>query len=135
MATTRKQPPRKAAPRADLGAPIDGYLRKQPPHLRAILEALRALIEAVAPDASASIKWGQPFFTIDGAMMCALGGHKAHVSLILVGPVAEFRDPDGRLGGAGKGSRSLKLKTLAELPRAAVRSWLKVSAAYARSHA
>ena len=135
MATTRKQAPKRAPPRADLGAPIDGYLRKQPPDLRAILEALRALIEAVAPDATASLKWGQPFFTIDGAMMCALGGHKAHVSLILVGPVGDFRDPDGRLGGAGKGNRTLKLNALGELPRAAVRGWLKVSAAYARSHA
>ena len=135
MATTRKRSPKRAPPRADLGAPIDGYLRKQPPHLRAILEALRTLIEAVAPDATASLKWGQPFFTIDGAMMCALGGHKAHVSLVLVGPVADFRDPDGRLGGAGKGNRTLKLKALDELPRAAVRGWLKVSAAYARSHA
>jgi len=128
---TRK-PTKAAAPRADFGKPIDDFFKQQPASLRPILEALRALVEAVAPDAQSSIKWGMPFFSINGTMMCALGGHKAHVNLVLSGPATAFADPDGRLEGAGKTGRHLKLRTLDELPRAAVRGWLRTAAKLAR---
>ena len=123
---------KKPAPRADLGAPIDGFFAKQPPHLRPILDALRGLVQQVAPDAESSLKWGMPFFTVGGGMMCAIGAHKAHVNLILSGPPGTFADPEGRLVGEGKTGRHLKLTTLADLPRAAVKGWLKTAAALAR---
>jgi hypothetical protein len=47
--------------------------------------------------------------------------HKAHVNLILSGPTGTYEDPDARLTGTGKTGRHLKLSTLDELPRAAVR--------------
>jgi hypothetical protein len=125
----------KYGPRADLHAPIDGFFTKQPPELRAILDELRALIEKIAPDAASSIKWGMPFFTRDGNMMCALAAHRAHVSLILVGSPEGYadQDPDGRLEGTGKGGRHLKLKSLADLPRAQVARWLQTAARIAHS--
>ena len=119
--------------RADLGAPIDGFFARQPPELRAILEALRAEVARAAPKAEAAIKWGMPFFTLDGEMMCALGAHKSHVNLILAGPPGTYGDPEGRLEGEGKTGKHLKLRTLASLPRAAVRGWLRTAAATARS--
>ena len=84
-ATVKKAPVKKAAPkkfgkRADLGAPIDGFFTKQPPHLRPILEALRKLIDEVVPKAESSIKWGMPFYKLNGNMMCALAGFKSHVN-------------------------------------------------------
>ena len=119
--------------RADLGAPIDGFFARQPAELRAILEALRQEIERAAPEAVAAIKWGMPFYTLRGEMMCALAGHKSHVNLILAGPPGTFADPDGRLEGDGKTGKHLKLRALAELPRAAVRAWLKTAVATARA--
>ena len=119
--------------RADLGGPIDGFFAKQPPHLRAILEALRALIEETAPEATASIKWGMPFYTVGGAMMCALGGFKSHVNLVLAGPPDAFADPKGMLQGDAKGGRHLKLRALEELPRQAVRGWLRAANEVARA--
>ena len=74
-----------------------------------------------------------PCFTLNGHMMCTLGGHKSHVNLILVGPPDGFTDPAGLLEGAGKGGRHLKLRSLDDLPRTAVRAWLRVAADYARS--
>ena len=121
-----------AGPRADFGKPIDGFFAKQPPQLRAILEELRKLVEEAAPEASSSIKWGMPFYTLDGKMMCALAGFKAHVNLILAGPPGAFADPEGRLEGDAKGGRHLKLRSLDELPRAAVKGWLKTAARVAR---
>jgi len=126
---------RTAARRSDFGAPIDGFFAKQPPHLRAILEALRKLVEEAAPDATASIKWGVPFYSIGPAMMCALGGHKAHVNLILPGPSGTFADPDGLLEGEATTGRHLKLRTLDDLPLAAVRGWLRTAAQVARKKA
>ncbi|MCA9675592.1 MAG: hypothetical protein KC464_11195, partial [Myxococcales bacterium] len=65
-APARKAPPakpagpRKIGPRADFGAPIDGFFARQPAALRPVVDALRALVEAAAPDATASLKWGMP---------------------------------------------------------------------------
>ena len=123
---------RKPAPRADFGAPIDRFFQKQPPRLRAILEELRRLVEEAAPDARSSIKWGMPFYTVNGTMMCALGGHKAHVNLVLAGPPSTFADAEGRLLGDGGTGRHLKVTTLAELPHESVRRWLRTAAGLAR---
>jgi hypothetical protein len=123
---------KKPAARADYGAPIDGFFARQPANLRAILEALRKMVEAAAPDAASSIKWGMPFYTVNGTMMCALGAHKSHVNLILPGTPGTYTDPEGRLAGEGKTGRHLKIMTLADLPRNAVRGWLKTAATRAR---
>jgi hypothetical protein len=130
-----KTPAEKWGRRADLGAPVDGFFARQPPALRAILEALRREIDRAAPGAVAAIKWGMPMYTLDGEMMCALGAHKAHVNLILAGPPAAFADPGGLLEGDGKTGKHLKLRALADLPRAAVRGWLETAAATARAKA
>jgi hypothetical protein len=97
--------------RADLGAPVDGFFARQPPPLRAILEQLRQLVEAAAPEATSSIKWGMPFYVVGDQTLCALAGFKEHVNLILPGPPGTFPDPDGLLEGDGKTGRHLKLRS------------------------
>ena len=126
---------RVAARRADFGAPIDGFFARQPAHLRAILESLRKLIEEAAPDATASLKWGMPVYAVGGAMMSALAAFKSHVNLILAGPPGTFEDRDGLLEGEGKTGRHLKLRSIEELPRDAVRGWLRTAAQVARRQA
>ena len=70
MATKRPaKRPMKAAPRADYGQPIADFIARRPAAQRKILVALRKLIEDAAPRARASLKWGMPFFTLDGTMM------------------------------------------------------------------
>jgi hypothetical protein len=115
------------ARRADFGAPIDGFFAKQPPHLREILVALRAIVEDEAPDAVASIKWGMPFYMMGRTPLCALGGHKSHVNLILHGPPQAFADPGGLLQGDAKIGRHMKLRSIDELPEKAVRGWVRVA--------
>ncbi|MES1208557.1 MAG: DUF1801 domain-containing protein [Pseudomonadota bacterium] len=70
-AAKRSTTSRTAARRADYGAPVDGFFAKQPAPLRAIVDELRAMIAAAAPDATAALKWGMPFFT--RAPPCAAG--------------------------------------------------------------
>jgi hypothetical protein len=124
--------PKKYAKRADLGAPIEGFFAKQPAQLRVILETLRDMADEAAPDAEKSLKWGMPVYTVGGAMMCALGGHKSHVNLVLAGAPGSFDDPKRLLVGSGKTGRHLKLRTIDELPRDAVRGWLRAAADHAR---
>jgi len=131
-AATKPAAPKKYEQRADLGAPIDGFFAKQPPHLRAILDELRKLVDEAAPDGDSSIKWGMPFYAVGGNMMCALAGFKSHVNLILAGPPGAFADPKGLLDGDAKGGRHLKLRALDELPRDAVRRWLRTAVTLAR---
>ena len=121
-----------AARRADYGQPIDGFFAKQPPALRAVLETLRAMIERAAPTATAKLNWGMPFYELDGNMLCGLGGHSAHVNLILPGPPGTYADPKGLLEGDGKTGRRLKLTSLDALPEKAVRAWLATAVARAR---
>ena len=125
-------PAKKFAPRADLGAPVEGFFVRQQPHLLPILEELRALIAAAAPDATAALKWGMPFYSVGPGMMCALAGFKGHVNLILPGPPGTYADPGGLLEGDGKTGRHLKLRTLGQLPGAIVRAWLRTAAERAR---
>jgi hypothetical protein len=48
------------------------------------------------------------------------------------GSPGAFADPGGRLAGEGKTGRHLKLTSLEELPREAVRGWLRAAASLAR---
>jgi hypothetical protein len=129
---TKKTAKKAMTRRADYGAPIDGFFAKQPPALGAILKELRAIVERTVPEATASIKWGMPFYALDGVMICALGAHKSHVNLILAGPPDAFADPKGLLEGQAKIGRHLKLRSIDELPRAAVRGWVRTAAKLAR---
>lgn len=128
---TKQQPAaaaKKPGPRADLGAPIEGYFDRQPPPTRKILDAFRALIDAAVPGAQAAIKWGMPMWTLQGQMVCALRVTRAHVGLIVSGPPERFDDPDGRLEGEGKMGRQLKVTEVAEIPKKQVTAWLKAAA-------
>lgn len=123
----------KHGPRADFGAPIDGFFEKQPPVLRAILDALRALVEEVVPEARPSLKWGMPMYEVNGTIVCGFRASKAAVGLIRAGPVDAFPDPDGRLEGEGKTGRQLKLTRVEDLPHDQVRGWLGIAAGIARA--
>jgi hypothetical protein len=123
---------KKPAARADLGAPVEGFLVRQPAPLRAILDELRRLVDEAAPEATSALKWGMPFYQVGGNVLCALAGFKAHVNLILPGPPGTYTDPDGLLEGDGKTGKHLKVRQLEDLPRAAVRGWLRTAASRAR---
>ena len=124
--------PKRMGPRADFGAPVDSFFARQPPELRAILDTLRKLVSEAAPQATSSLKWGMPFYALEGNMLCAIGGHKSHVNLILPGPPGTYADPEGLLEGGGTTGKHLKLRSLADLPKSTVKAWLKTATARAK---
>lgn len=133
---TRANVSAKVAPRrADYGAPIEQFFQKRTGELRVILDALRAMVEEAAPQASASLKWGMPFYTLNGETLCAIAAFKSHVNLILPGGPGTFSDPNGLLEGEGKTGQHLKLRSRKDLPDKLVRTWLKVAAKNARAKA
>ena len=144
--TTTARPRPKAAPRtppardmakrrADYGAPVDSFFARQTTPLREVLDALRAIVEQAVPDATAALKWGMPVYTVAGRNFVSLGGHKAHVNLVLWGEPGTFVDPDGRLTGDGPSGRILRLADVSDLPKAAVRRWVQAAAERARTKA
>lgn len=134
-ATAKKTSAKVAPRRADFGAPIDEFFEKRTGELRLIVDALREIIREVAPNADASIKWGMPFYTLNGETLCAIAAFKAHVNLILPGGPGTFSDPDGLLEGEGKTGQHLKVRSRKDLPDKSVRAWLKVAAKNARAKA
>ena len=128
----KKTPARKMSARADYGAPVDGWFKKQPEPHKTILAMLRELVNEAAPDAKSSLKWGQPFYEVGGGMMCALTSHKAHVNLVLTDSDSIFKDPKGLLDGASKLGSHIKLRKVEDVPKPEIRRWLKAAAAHAR---
>ena len=122
----------KPTPRADYGAPVDGYVAAQTPEHQQILEAARTLLTEVAPEAVGMIKWGFPVFEIGGRMWVALRATKAGVSVLLALPPDTVADPEGKLTGTAKEMRNLKLTRLTDLDRSELRGWLQVAADRAR---
>lgn len=127
-----KRPVRtKLGARADYGKPIEGMLARQPPHLRAIAEELRGMIEVVAPEAESSLKWGMPCFMIGNGGRVDRRAQSAREPGP-VGPKGTYPGPKGLLSGEGKIGVHLRLTSAAEIPRSAVRGWLRTAAEHAR---
>ncbi len=57
---------------------IAAYIKAAPAAGQAHLNALYAILKAVAPKASEAIKWGQPFL-VEPRFLFAFSAHKAHV--------------------------------------------------------
>lgn len=58
---------------------VAAYIEAAPPAGQPHLRRLHALLAAAAPEASAVIKWGNPFF-VEPRFVCAYSAHKAHLS-------------------------------------------------------
>ena len=82
---------------------VDQWISIAPEAQRAQLNELRALILAIAPDATEALKWGQPCYTRNG-LFCYLQRAKSHVTLGFQ-KGALMSDPGKRLLGDGKQMR------------------------------
>ena len=118
--------------RADYGGSIEPYCERLPPDKRAPLERLRALVEETVPSAQAALKWGAPFYTLDGKLLCALGALKNCVALSIYAPPDVFDDPLGQLEGKSASYRVLKVEHERDIDAARVRRWLKAATVAAK---
>ena len=89
------------------GQTVDDYVSKVVPWQRTIIETLRAVVKAVAPQATESIKWGQPVYEHKGPFSYI----KAHATHVNFGfwRGAELDDPKRMLQGEGERMRHVKI--------------------------
>ena len=60
---------------------IDAYIAKAAPFARPILAHIRERVQAAAPEAVETMKWGMPSFTIDGKILIGMAAFKQHAAL------------------------------------------------------
>lgn len=65
---------------------IDAYIAEAAPFAQPILKHLRKLVHQAAPAAEETIKWGSPFFTYRGKILCFMAAFKAHLAFGFWGP-------------------------------------------------
>lgn len=58
---------------------IDAYIAQFPPETRKVLEEVRALIKASAPDAAERVSYAIPTFDLNGRHLVHFAGYERHV--------------------------------------------------------
>lgn len=87
---------------------IDAYIAKAAPFAQPILRHLRDIVHTAIPSIVEEIKWGMPYFTLNGSIVAAMASFKAHASFMIHGD-EEGWEKEG-MGAFGK------LAALADLP-------------------
>lgn len=85
---------------------VDEYIAKQAEFAQPILKHVREVVHQALPDAEEALKWGVPYFTVNGKNAVGMAAFKQHASVIVCS--------DERAGG-GMGNFG-KLTSVDELP-------------------
>jgi hypothetical protein len=113
--------------------PLDEFLATYSPEVRElalktralILEAIPGAVELVdLPSKIIAYGFGQKY----ADLICAIAPYKSYMNLIFSRGV-ELPDPTGLLSGKGKRARHVKIETLADIERPAVRALLEAAVA------
>jgi len=96
---------------------VDDYIAKAAPFAHAPLAHIREAMHAALPDVAEAIKWGHPFFLLEGRPFANMAAFKAHCSLGFWRggrPVAEAAagERDSAMGQFGR------VASVADLPKA-----------------
>ena len=83
---------------------IDGYIAGFPPETQQMLEELRALIKASAPDATETISYAIPTFDLNGRHLVHFAGFKRHIGFYPVPSAIEAFEEELKPYKSGKGS-------------------------------
>jgi uncharacterized protein YdhG (YjbR/CyaY superfamily) len=83
---------------------IDEYIAGFPPETQKVLEELRALIQASAPDATETISYAIPTFDLNGKHLVHFAGYERHVGLYPAPSGLEAFKEDLKPYKSGKGS-------------------------------
>lgn len=91
---------------------VDAYIEGTAPFARPILAHLRGVVHAACPGVEETIKWGRPFFTLDGRPLAFVAAFKAHAALGFwqggaMGETGREAEAAGQFG---------RITTLADLP-------------------
>ena len=62
-------------------SPIDDYIAQFPPETQKMLQEMRALVRASAPDATETISYAIPTFDLNGRHLVHFAGYERHLGL------------------------------------------------------
>lgn len=65
---------------------IDAYIEKAAPFAQPILTHLRELAREAEPEAEESVRWGVPYWILEGRQLCGMASFKAHCAFVIDGP-------------------------------------------------
>ncbi len=65
---------------------VDAYIAKARPFAQPILEHLRRIAKQAEPEAEEALRWGAPFWILEGRQLCGMAAFKAHCAFIIDGP-------------------------------------------------
>lgn len=83
---------------------IDEYIAEFPPETREVLEEVRALIKAAAPEATETISYAIPTFDLNGKHLVHFAGYAKHVGFYPVPSGLEAFTEELKPYKRGKGS-------------------------------
>jgi len=83
---------------------IDEYIAEFPPETQKVLEEVRGLIKASAPDATETISYAIPTFDLNGHHLVHFAGYAKHVGFYPVPSAAEAFKEELKPYKQGKGS-------------------------------
>jgi uncharacterized protein YdhG (YjbR/CyaY superfamily) len=83
-----------------IAASVDEFLATVPPDKRAVLEDLRKVIAATAPDATELINYGVPMFRLNGKNLVSYAAGKDHCSFYVQSPAVMDAHADDLKGFA-----------------------------------
>jgi len=82
---------------------IDEYMAEFPPETQKVLEELRALIQAAAPDATETISYAIPTFDLNGHLV-HFAGYEKHIGFYPTGSGVRTFEEELKPYKSGKGS-------------------------------
>ena len=88
---------------------IDEYIAEFPPETQKVLEELRALIRASAPDATETISYAIPTFDLNGKHLVHFAGYEKHIGFYPVPSAMEAFKDELEPYKSGKGSAQFPL--------------------------
>ena len=88
---------------------IDEYIAGFPPETQKVLEELRALIRAAAPDATETISYAIPTFDLNGRHLVHFAGYAKHIGFYPVPSGMEAFKEELKPYKSGKGSAQFPL--------------------------
>jgi uncharacterized protein YdhG (YjbR/CyaY superfamily) len=93
------------------------------PERREALEALRALVYQVAPDAVETMRYGMPAYDVAGKVLCQFASQKRYVSLYLDPKIVDKHR--GELEGLSLGKGCVRFRKLDKLPLETIERMLR----------
>jgi uncharacterized protein YdeI (YjbR/CyaY-like superfamily) len=97
-------------------ARIDAYIAKAAPFAQPILKHVRNIVHKGCPHVEETIKWGMPFFTINGKPFCMMAAFKNHCRFGFWSPAArQLLAKSGKEVNIGMGS-TRRITSVSDLP-------------------